>query len=487
MGYIGMGHKTTILFTILILGIILLPSAQADFDATYVTINNQILHSDTVYFSLVIQNNLGVADTYRLYWSDVDWSFRTNPSSYYFSGFTLAPGERKEIEMQMRPSDRLPYNTYFMPLDIVSERTGTTKNLVLPVVLRSPTQEIGEYLTAVGRILTVSPNQDPRDNVLITVNLRNRNPRNITEFQIIAYSDYFSIQETLPLPPLAERIVQLSANLPPDLEPQRIPISVRFIADGRELYPQIDEYINIIGYDNIIKEEDKRRGFFKVTDTYVYTSRGNQESMIEDAHKTTVFSRPFSTVIVNGERADRRVLSNDSGLFLTWNIPVRPEQTITVQVVHNYLSIFWLLVLAVLGLLLYSMMKSPIQTKKDAVVVGVTEGGISEIRVVIHIKNISSKRYKTINVIDTIPKLAQFVPEKDDAFAATRLYLNQKEGSVIKWTVDSLEKYEERIFTYRLRSKLSILGGLTLPRTLVRFTDEQQEQVTRSNIVRINL
>jgi hypothetical protein len=487
IGVEGMKHKITMALALLALGIILLPYAQAGFDATYVTINNQILHSDAAYFSLVVQNNQGVPDTFRIYWSDVDWSFRTIPSQYYLSGFTLQPGERKTIEMQARPSDVLPYNTYFLPMDIVSTNTGSTQNIILPIILRSPTQEIGEYLTAVGRIVTVNPNHDPRDNLLITINLRNRNPRNITDFQIIAYSEYFSVEQKLPLPPLAERIIQLTAELPRDLEPQRIPVSVRFIADGKELYPQIDEYVSIIGYDDIGRDENKRRGFFVVTDRYDYLSRGNQETVIRDAHKTTFWSKPFSTVMVNGERTEKTILSNDTGQFLTWSVPIMPEETVHVQVIHNYLSLFWLMVLSLLGLTLYQMMKSPIQTKKDAVVVGVTEGGISEIRVVIHLKNLSSRRYKTINVIDTIPKLAQFVPEKDDAFAATRLYHNQKEGSVIKWTVDSLEKYEERIFTYRLRSKLSILGGLTLPRTLVRFTDDNQEQVTRSNTVRINL
>ncbi|MFT4309732.1 MAG: hypothetical protein ACMXYL_04555 [Candidatus Woesearchaeota archaeon] len=482
-----MKNRPTVILTAVLLIIIFMPIAMADFEVSYTTVSNQILHSDTAYFNIIITNNLDVQDTYRMYWTDIDWSFRSIPSSYYFTGFTLEPGETKEIEVQMRPSDRLPYYTYFLPLDIESQNTQRTENLILPVILRSPTQEIGEYLTAVGRIVSVNPTQDPRDPLLITVNLKNRNPRNISEFKIIAFSDYFSIEESLPLPPLAERVVQLRADLPSDMSPERISINVRFEADGRELYPQIVENVQVIGYDSIITERTTRRGFFRVSDHYYYTSTGNQETRIEDTHRITFWSRPFATVMVNGVRAEKRVISTQTGQYLSWDYNIMPEEEVKVEIIHNYLSLFWLLVLVLLSGLFYMMMRSPIQTKKDAVVVGVTEGGISEIRVVIHIKNLSSKRFKTINVVDTIPKLAQFVPEKDDVFASTRLYHNQKEGSAIKWTVDSLEKYEERIFTYRLRSKLSILGGLSLPRTLVRFTDDQQEQVTRSNHVRINL
>ena len=51
----------------------------------------------------------------------------------------------------------------------------------------------------------------------------------------------------------------------------------------------------------------------------------------------------------------------------------------------------------------------------------------------------------------------------------TRIVRNSKKGTLIKWDFPTVEGYEERLITYKIHSKLGILGSFSLPSTVVRF------------------
>ena len=60
-------------------------------------------------------------------------------------------------------------------------------------------------------------------------------------------------------------------------------------------------------------------------------------------------------------------------------------------------------------------------------------------------------------------------------------------GTIVKWQIISLEKYEERIITYRIRSKLSILGGLILPAAKLKFKEKGKERVVKSSKLKLSV
>ena len=483
-----MGYKRAILLFILAAIIAVHAAAAAQFNVSANAVNNQIQHNQQATFNVTITNNYNTTDTYRMTFVDLNWRIRSNPLSYYLSGVELKPGESITFPMILTPTDNLPYNTYILSMKVASEKTGEVQSVVLPVALLSPGKPIGEYLTAVKRIVDYPTDVDPRNPVPITINLKNRNPKNLTEFDIHIESAYFSKWINSSLQPLESKVLSANVTLPSDLSPGSVPFDVVFIADGSKLSPSFDEKLNVMEYNDIRSSSERQNGFFKTSSIITYDNRGNHQTEVMGAKKVNLVTRPFATVFLNDKHIDKAYITNDSGIYLQWRFSMPKGEKDTVRVVFNYILIFWIIVFLLLGAGVYQLMKSPITVKKDAVVVGVSEGGISEIRVVVHLKNLTGRKFKSINVIDSIPKLAQFVPDKEESLVSSRLYSNEKEGSVVKWNIDGLERYEERIFNYRVKSKLSIVGGLSLPRTLIRFTDEQgSEQITRSNPVRVNL
>ncbi len=479
--------NTIIIVSFLFLLSLFSNSVFASYSITFDIINNKISHSETASFYITLQNTGNTTEKIRMNFEDVKWSFRTEPLSYYFSGIELKPGEKKSFPIYLKPSVTLPYNTYLLKLTFYSENTNERTTVTLPVRIKLPGTEIGEYLTAVSKFVEVPLQVDPRNNIPIKINLKNRNPKYIKNFTIIITSNLFNKTLQTELKPLEEKTLIANITLPKNISPQKVNFKVEFIADGDRLTPTIKESFYIKGYEDIKKNVTEEKSFFRITYKYKFKNEGNVNSKVEEYIKTNFFSKPFITILEENNVLKKTTVNNETGTYLILNSDLKPGEEKEYTIIYNYILLFWLIVFLIVGLFVYNMMKSPIEIKKDAVVVGVSEGGISEIRVVLHLKNLTGKRYKNINVVDIIPKLAEFIPEKDD-YSQSKVYSNKNEGSIVKWNLDGLEKYEERILTYRIKSKLSILGGLTLPRAILRFTDETgSEQVTRSNTVKITL
>lgn len=472
----------------LCIALITVSAVSASFEVSYEIVENRILSDETAYFTFELENELSTTDRIRITVEDIDWIMRSDPRDYYFTGIRLAPGERERFTLSFRPTDNLDVGNYRITFWMTSDETGERQTIQVPVSVTRPDGTVGEYLAAVSRLLEFPSEVDPRDDLTITVNLNNRNARNISDFTVFVESDVFTVSETTSLGPLESKRLEFDVELPDDLEPQTFTMTTSFRADGRLLRERFYDDVEIIAYESIAVEESKTSGFFRNTRTYTYVNDGNAAGTAIGSAPVNAFSRVFSAVRIDDDRTSKTIVANATGTYLTWSVPLGVGESSEVDVTANYSLLFWLAIIALAGVLVWVLMRSPISVRKDAVVVGVSEGGISEIRVVVHIKNLSPRRFINIAVIDSIPKIAEYVPDKEENMHTLRVYTNQREGSIVKWSLETLERYEERILTYRIRSKLSIVGGINLPRTLARFTDDSgQEQVTRSNSERVSL
>lgn len=463
-------------------------AVSAELGVSYHTVQDRILPSGTANFTFSVTNHGSAADRVRITLNDVNWLVRTEPPQYYFTGIPLAPGETKNFTLLITPTGTPPVSKYLLDFRFFSDATNTSTFKQVQVAVTHPDGTVGQYLATVSRLLEFPPRLDPRNELTITVNLVNRNILNITNFTVYVQSALFNASNSTPLGPLESKKLLLHVHLPRDTPPQTVKLTTTFEANGKLLRGQFYDSFDIVPYRQIDRNVTKSRGFFRVTRTVSYANVANGPANVSGQVPVNFFSRLFSAVRIDGNHMSKTIVSNETGTYLSWSFPLEPGATKTVSVTANYSALFWLAVLIVAAIIVYYLMRSPISVRKDAVVVGVSEGGISEIRVVVHLKNLSPRKFVHLSVIDSIPKIAEYVPEKEENLHTLRVYTNQREGSVVKWSLETLERYEERILTYRIRSKLSIVGGITLPRTLIRFTDDSgQEQVTRSNSERVTL
>jgi hypothetical protein len=82
-----------------------------------------------------------------------------------------------------------------------------------------------------------------------------------------------------------------------------------------------------------------------------------------------------------------------------------------------------------------------------------------------------------------IPRIAELIKEYDvGTLTPSNSIRNERKGTIIKYEVGDIMAREERIISYKVRSSLSILGGVSLPEAVSKFTTATgKERTTSSN------
>jgi hypothetical protein len=139
--------------------------------------------------------------------------------------------------------------------------------------------------------------------------------------------------------------------------------------------------------------------------------------------------------------------------------------------------------------MVYFIYRSPVTIKKEALVMGSSHSEISDMKVLLHIRNRSQDLIEHLKITDLIPSIAELATEQHlGTLAPLKVIRNEKKGSIVKWELDALEPFEERIISYRLNSKITIVGGIRLPPAKIKFeTLKGKERVVRSNSSQVNI
>ena len=111
------------------------------------------------------------------------------------------------------------------------------------------------------------------------------------------------------------------------------------------------------------------------------------------------------------------------------------------------------------------MLRSPLLIIKEASNIIKKDNGISEMTVILHIRNRGQNKIKDIELTDFIPALVSVGGDVPiGSLQPNKVLKHEKKGTtIVKWTIDTLDASEERVLSYRIKSKLSILGSFSLP------------------------
>jgi hypothetical protein len=180
---------------------------------------------------------------------------------------------------------------------------------------------------------------------------------------------------------------------------------------------------------------------------------------------------------------DPQLLDKDGKKYLSWYVELEPAQFAQVKVSTSYRSLFYIMLFFAIALVLFFLFKSPLVVTKKFTSISMKEGGISDIKILIKIKNTGSHRIKDVEVIDKVPHIADI---KQDFPVGTlkpdKILTHKMKGTIVKWKLDDVEGSEERMINYEIKSKLSILGNLTLSPVIIKYrTPKGRLVVVRSN------
>jgi len=439
---------------------------SSEFIVSVEPLNDTISPGQTAVYGVTTLNNGETAEDLRFEFSnDPSWSVITNPI-FHQASFKVAPDEEKYTLVYLTPDESVDSGQkYQYTIAVVSNSNDVRRYVDLDLFYRSPGRPLG-YVPIVEIDVDVNYEIDPRDPGQLVISLRNFNPLNISELQLVIESTVNPANdrtETISLNPLESKIVEFPISYDPLQPPVTDELSVTAVVPSynKTFEPRV-KTVSIKAYSEIEKDTVDKEEFLKGQVTHVYKNNGNVDAYEQLRVKTSVFGQIFTA-------ADPKARVEKEGGFryLVWDMQIEPQGTRSITVIKNYRPLFIAFVLAVVILILYFVFRSPVVIKKEAVRL------TDDIKILLHVKNRSGRVVEHLTVMDKIPRIAVMSTDFPvGTMQPSKVIKHEKKGTVVKWNVPALEAYEERIITYKLGSKLKIVGSLRLPAAMVKYKNK---------------
>lgn len=410
-----------------------------------------IKQNETAVFLLTVSHDYAETKFFELYSADVIWDIRPDRP------LRVEPKKEFVAKVFVRPLKVAP-GTYGIPLTIkiAGTREHVRQDIVLDVL---PMIDNGQtYLPAFKGNASMPRKIDPRSEVKIALDVMNLNRRNLSDVNIKIRSDFLNKDFVISLDPLEKKGLEFTLALDSRTEPRKDMLRISIIKSELDKTFQYDlpaiEY-EVVKYGGIETSVEEQKFWFIREYGITLVNNGNTEAVDVFAFPSNIFQSLFSRYSSEGKKV--------SG-FMTWDVRLAPGQSIKIHIVRNYRTIIGMLFFAALGWFLYYLFRSPLVLRKSFRIVRTQEDGITDLKVKLDIKNRSNNELTEVEVMDMIPPIAELVREFDvGTLAPEKIVKNEKKGTVLKWIIDVLEPNEQRVITYKITTKFSIIGGLSLP------------------------
>ncbi len=203
----------------------------------------------------------------------------------------------------------------------------------------------------------------------------------------------------------------------------------------------------------IEEKKDELKNFLKTTIHLSKKNTGNTASKQRVEVATSWFKDLFLTASLEPLRKDDA---------LVWEATLEPGDEFALEITTNYRIVFYgfvAIVIATLLLLLY--VDRSVTIKKRVFRVRGSEEGISELKLLIHVRNGTRRMLEHARVIDALPLMVELTPEFS-TLKPDKIQQGTRSMRLI-WDIASIAPHEERVITYKVKARLHIAGQVMLP------------------------
>ncbi len=442
--------------------LLLFPHALAQAEILVAPVDNEITAKEEAVFEVSIRNGYGEERTFTLYNLDVIWSLTPEQAQ-----FTLPAGGSKTQRVRVKPLGPFQPSKYLVKLHVDSsigmaaataaERTSAD----LPIILFP--EEPVEYAPAVKVSVDLDERVSPEKPLSVKVSLQNKNPRDLSGLRLYIQSEMpeFAQEALLDLPPLEEKTVELTIT-PNPLQPPKT-YTLFFTVDHQgQTVKVVQEELEILAYQPEFAVEKTEESIF--LKKYLSLAVRNPGNVPQTQPVRVPIS--FSAALVTSEM---QIVKEGGQRYLTSEVTLEPGETVTISALTNYRLPLYALIIVVVLLLLYHILKSPLQVQKRATA---HQGELSEIKVTLDVRNLSRKHIKEVRITDLVPSIANLEKGLQVGTITPHDIKHTAQGTKVHWLIAELEPQEHRLVTYSLKAKFNIVGTLSLPRATAEFKRE---------------
>ncbi len=451
------------------------------FDIEIVPIKSSIDEDDIAQYNLTISNDADIEDTFLTpYTSDADWVLTTDPQV-----FKVPAKSSLSYTIFVDPKTEVIPGQYGSTLNVKSSVSGQIRKSMFLIYIRPLNPLPMGYTSSIALNVEVPTDIDPTKQIPLKVYIRNRNAKEYQNLTIEIKSELINKIYSTYFKALEEKTEEFSFNIDAYTKPKDDKLTVT-LYNGNETINQIKVPIRVIAYSDVKEKTSVDQRFLKTKTTVTLTNFGNIENNNPYKYEIGFFQKIVTTTLPAGYNY---VTNDKNNREMDFPLNLGPGDSMSIEITTNYRFLVYTLIIIIVAIVIYYQLRSPVIVKKEAMTHEATSQGVSEFKVKVLIKNRSQKPVENIKIIEVIPSLALLVKEAAvGTMEPTKVIQNENKGTLIRWDINYLEPFEERIITYRLKSKLNIVGGLTLQPTKAKFeTSTGRERVTFSKKHKIEI
>ena len=451
----------------------------ASFDVKVTSIKDKIVVDEVAEFEINIQNNLDTDEEFTIKKAGYPfWDMYTRPLQNPIT-LKVPALSSASIRLFVDPLYITSVDTYTLDIGVILQRTGLEQKVPITVGIKSTEPLIGGYIPTVLTSISVPEKIDPREEFTIKIVLNNQNVLDYPNLTIKIESNLFKDELHVPLGPNEEKIVEISKRLDAITPPQEDRFVAAIFKDKRLIVSPIVKEFEVIEY--VTQDElPTEQSFLKIRKGLkVISNNPNYKGVVK------IEIKPIkSLLLTTSPRAE--ILKENGKQFIIWQVELNKDKTMTVYAIENYRPIVVVVALAIAAVVLYFLFRSPIVVRKGIANVGMSEGGVSEAKVVVRVKNRSTHQITNIEVVDHLPHIAHVEKELSIGSMQPHAVLKHpKRGLIIRWAIETLEPGDERVLSYRMKSRLAILGEFNLPTATARAKVGDKVVISNSNRVSV--
>lgn len=454
-----------------------LAHAQDSFSFTLNPIKNSIYPDEVAYFNLSVTNNQNLSDAFTVSTQEFDWVLDTIGQLS-----DVLPAQPQSIIVELSPTSTVQPGVSLVRVKVRSANTKEFIEDTVPITVLSLVGSNRTYTPSIFLSTTVPDTIDPRQPLTVSIYLRNRNARNYSALQVSLQSDLFTKEYATTLGPITgddgEKTNQISLLLDPLTPPGNHTLLVSISVDNLTVN-SYETSFEVTPYQDVVRDVSKQSSWFTYTTTYTVTNDGNTPQDVVVDHPTSFIPRLFTS-------SQAAYTATPDGSALEFSATLQPTQSAEFVVVENYRLLALLAVLIVLSVVSYYVFRSPVVVRKEASLRGSSRDGVSEMRIRLHLKNRSARSIHNVHIVDKVTAMADVLKENSlGTLQPSKVVKKKGAGTLVRWDLDTLEAFEERIITYTARTELTLIGDVYLPAVKVKYDQRGRERTTYSNEVNI--
>ena len=178
-----------------------------------------------------------------------------------------------------------------------------------------------------------------------------------------------------------------------------------------------------------------------------------------------------------------KIEKTKDGYNLEWSFTLEAGEVKEIIITTNYYVLFFgIIAIIIIGLVLFYYGGKKVFAYKTVRKVGKDDEGINYVKIALHVKNKTGMALNNVKIVDYLPKLVHVIKKDFGTMKPDKIQVSRSSGTMrLVWELEGLDKGEERVITYAIHSKMSIIGKLILPNAIVEYKGKKKFMKIKSN------